>query len=164
MSRSLYMYLFFFALLLVLFMFFNQKRIFNDQQQRIDRLERKYQEVTATNDSLAEQNLYLNYFTLVGNDNAMSYFERLGHEAVDIENYVRESIYEFNEQKGNNPMVPYDGINGVMKINKLKFLNHRWIVADFTDGTYWGEMVLEYFIEEDQKITFNTLGSVLYAN
>ena len=57
--------------------------------------------------------------------------------------------------KGKNPIVPYDGIEGKMKINKVKFLNHRWIVADFTDGTYWGEMVLEYYINNDESIDLN---------
>ena len=50
-----------------------------------------------------------------------------------------------------------------MKINKVKFLNHRWIVADFTDGTYWGEMVLEYYINEDDSIDLNVIGSLLYG-
>ncbi|MEP2935549.1 MAG: hydrolase [Gilvibacter sp.] len=164
MSRSIYMYLFFFSLLLVLFMYFNQQRIYDDQQEKIVRYEQKLQAATDSISSLEEQNLYLNYFTLLGNDNAMTYFEKQGYEAADIEQYVRESIYAYNEQEGNNPMVPYEGMSGEMKINKLKFLNHRWLIADFTDGQYWGEMVLEYFIEEDRKISFNTLGSLLYTN
>ena len=164
MRRSIFMYLFFFSLLLVLFMYFTQQGISTSQQEKIERLESKYVQATDSLKILAEENLYLNYFTLLGNDNAMSYFENLGYEAIDIEGYVRESIYAFNEQKGNNSMVPYEGINGDMKINKLKFLNHRWIIVDFTDGTYWGEMVMEYFIEDDKKISFNTLGSLLYIN
>ena len=164
MSRSIYMYLFFFSLLLVLFMYFNQQRIYDDQQEKIERYEQKLQATTDSISSLEEQNLYLNYFTLLGNDNAMTYFEKQGFEAADIEQYERESIYAYNEQEGNNPMVPYEGMSGDMKINKLKFLNHRWLIADFTDGQYWGEMVLEYFIEEDRKISFNTLGSLLYTN
>jgi hypothetical protein len=145
-------------------MYFNQQRIYDEQQEKIERYTQTLQEKNAAIDSLQQDNLYLNYFTLLGNDNAMTYFERLGYEASDVEGYVRESIYAYNEQKGDNPMIPYDGIVGEMKINKLKFLNHRWLVADFTDGQYWGEMLLEYFIEEDKKITFNTLGSLLYAN
>ncbi len=164
MRRSIFMYMFFFSLLLALFMYFNQQRIYDDQQQKINLYELKLQAANDSVSSLAEENLYLNYFTLLGNDNAMTYFERLGFEASDIESYVRESIYEYNEQEGDNPMVPYEGMQGAMKINKLKFLNHRWLIADYTDGKYWGEMVLEYFIEEDKKITFNTLGSLLYIN
>lgn len=145
-------------------MYFNQQRIYDDQQEKLERYEQQLLAANDTISSLEEQNLYLNYFTLLGNDNAMTYFERQGFEAADIEQYVRESIYAYNEQEGNNPMVPYEGMTGDMKINKLKFLNHRWLVADFTDGQYWGEMVLEYFLEDDKKISFNTLGSLLYTN
>jgi len=145
-------------------MYFTQQGIYNDQQEKIERYSQTLQEKNATITALEEENRDLNYFTLLGDDNAMTYFERLGFEASDIEGYVRESIYAYNEQKGDNPMIPFEGIAGDMKINKLNFLNHRWLVADFTDGQYWGQMVLEYFIEDDKKITFNTLGSFLYAN
>ena len=165
MKKSLFMYLFFFSLLLVLFMFFNQKRIFEVQQDKIVKLETK---LNAANDSivaLTDANSNLNYFTLLGNDNAMTYFENKGFEAAGVQDYVSESIYAYNGQTDGNPLIPYEGMEGgTMRINKLKFLNHRWLVADFTDGKYWGEMVLEYFIEPNQEITFNTLGSLLYVN
>lgn len=164
MKKSIFMYLFFFAMLLVLFMYFNQKRIYVDQQQKIDRLEQEMVEIKSLVDTLEVQNTNLNYFTLQGNDNAMTYFENLGFEAADIERYVSESIYAYNGQADGNPLIPYEGMEGTMRINKLKFLNHRWLVADFTDGRYWGEMVLEYFIEDDKQITFNALGSLMYPN
>lgn len=164
MKKSIFMYLFFFAMLLVLFMYFNQKRIYADQQIKIERLESEMGILKDQVDTLQVQNTSLNYFTLLGNDNAMTYFENLGYEAADIENYVRESIYAYNGQVESNPLIPYEGMEGSMRINRLKFLNHRWLVADFTDGKYWGEMVLEYFIEDDKQISFNTLGSLLYAN
>ncbi|ARV13213.1 hypothetical protein [Gilvibacter sp. SZ-19] len=164
MKKSIFMYLFFFSILLVLFMYVNQKRIYEDQQGKIEKLEAQIDQLTADIDTLQTQNTTLNYFTLQGNDNAMTYFESLGFEAADIENYVRESIYAYNGQTEGNPLIPYEGMDGTMRINKLKFLNHRWLVADFTDGRYWGEMVLEYFIEDDKQITFNTLGSLMYPN
>ena len=45
----------------------------------------------------------LNYFTLQGNDNAMTYFENMGYEASDIENKVREYIYDQNGNKRQKP-------------------------------------------------------------
>lgn len=165
MKKSLFMYLFFFALLLALFMFFNQKRAVESQQAKIDQLESALTKANDSIISLAEANQELNYFTLLGNDNAMTYFEQKGFEAQEIENYVRESIYAYNGEIAGNPLIPYEGMEGgTMRINSLKFLNHRWLVADFTDGKYWGEMILEYFIEPDNEITFNTLGSLLYTN
>ena len=39
MKKSIFMYLFFFSILLVLFMYVNQKRIYEDQQGKIEKLE-----------------------------------------------------------------------------------------------------------------------------
>jgi hypothetical protein len=93
----------------------------------------------------------------------MSYFENLGYKAIDIEQMVSDNIYDQNLVKGNNPLVPYEGLNGAMKINKLKFLNHKWIIADYTDGTYWGEMLLEFYIDDNKSLTLSNLGSLLYT-
>ena len=146
-------------------MYMNQKRIYEDQQSKITILESELKMAVDTVDTLVQENADLNYFTLLGNDNAMTYFEQKGVEASDVEQYVRESIYAYNAKVEGNVLIPYEAMNdGTMRINKLKFLNHRWIVADFTDGEYWGEMILEYFIESDNTITFNNLGSVMYPN
>ena len=55
-------------------------------------------------------------------------------------------------------------MNGKMKINKIKFLNHKWIIADFTDGRYWGEMILEYYVTKANKIELTQLSSLLYPS
>lgn len=141
----------------------NEKQIYESQESQIAVLTKKLETTEEEKDSLTSQMMDVNYFTLQGNDNAMTYFENMGYEASDIENKVREYIYDQNGIKGKNPIVPYDGIEGKMKINKVKFLNHRWIVADFTDGTYWGEMVLEYYINNDESIDLNVIGSLLYG-
>jgi hypothetical protein len=83
-------------------------------------------------------------------------------EAADVEAKVSDQIYDFNLKKGNNPLVPFEGMDGDMKINKLKFLNHKWILADFTDGKYWGEMILAYSFNNENELELTTLGSFLY--
>jgi hypothetical protein len=55
-------------------------------------------------------------------------------------------------------------MNGDMKINKVKFLNHKWIQADFTDGKFWGEMILEYYFNEKNELELKSLASFLYPN
>jgi hypothetical protein len=47
-------------------------------------------------------------------------------------------------------------------INKIKVLNHRWIIADYSDGEYWGEVLLKYFVNEDKSISFEVNQSILY--
>ncbi|QAA80958.1 hydrolase [Aequorivita sp. H23M31] len=162
MKRQIFLYLFLFTLLLVIFQYMNEKSIFENQENKIDNLRAKLEvaedSISDLNDKVGE----LNYFTLQGNENAMSYLESFGYDSNDIEKLVTNQIYDQNLLKGNNPLVPFDGMNGEMKINKLKFLNHKWILADFTDGTYWGEMILEYSIGEDKVLTLNTIASTIY--
>ena len=158
------MYLFFFALLFIFYQYMNEKKIFESQESRIEELEANSKKANDSIEVLQNQVRDLNYFTLLGNDNAMTYLENLGYEAADVEALVSDQIYDFNLTKGGNPLVPFEGMNGSMKINKLKFLNHKWIQADFTDGKYWGEMILEYYFNEKNEIGLTPIASLLYPN
>lgn len=162
MRRQIFLYLFLFALLLLIFQYMNEKTIYEAQDLKIQNLSEKLNKSTDSISKLNERIGDLNYFTLQGNDNAMTYLENLGYESEELEKYIFEKVYEQNLQEGNNPLVPFEGINGEMKINKLKFLNHKWILADFTDGNYWGEMILEYNITENGDIDFKTISSLIY--
>lgn len=142
----------------------NEKSIFEAQETQIENLRSKVKKAEDSILELKDDNLELNYFTLQGNENAMSYLESLGYDSAEIETLVTNQIYDQNAIKGNNPLVPFEGMKGEMKINKLKFLNHKWILADFTDGTYWGEMILEYSIDKNQDLTLNTIASLIYPN
>jgi hypothetical protein len=140
----------------------NEKNIFEMQDKKIVSLTEK---LTVLNDSVAGLNdriTDLNYFTLQGNENAMTYLENFGYNSREVEDLVTNHIYDQNLTEGNNPLVPFEGLEGSMKINKLRFLNHKWILADFTDGVYWGEMLLEYSVEENQSLTITTVSSLLY--
>lgn len=147
----------------------NEKKIFEKQENKIESqrnkistLKDKLMLVTDSLETLSNVISDINYFTLQGNGNAVSYIESLGFEALEIEGFVSDYIYDQNLKKGNNQLVPYAGINGDMKINKLKFLNHKWILVDYTDGRYWGEMVLEYYVTKDRKIELKQISSLMY--
>jgi len=162
MKSRIYMYLFFFSILLVLFMYVNQSSIFERQTAIITSLEQKNQNFK---DSIATQNQQISellYFDLLTNDAARTYFEGLGMEAEDAATLVRERIYEYNLTKGGNPLVPFANANGQWRINRVKFLNHRWVIADCSDGTSWGEIWIEYFFDLDGALDLTTQSSVLY--
>ena len=108
------------------------------------------------------ENQDLNYSTFRGNDNAMTYYENQGYDPKNIETLVTEQIYAQNTESEGNPLIPYKGIESTMKINKLRFLNHRWVLADFTYGRYWGELIIQYDLDENKNLTLNTVESVLY--
>lgn len=156
------MYLFFFSILLVLFMYVNQSAIFERQTAVINSLEQKQlalkDTVTALNQEISE----LLYFDLLTNDSARTYFEQIGLEPEDAANHVKERIYEYNLQKGGNPLVPFANANGQWRINRIKFLNHRWVIADCSDGSAWGELWIEYFFDQEGQLDLTVESSVLY--
>lgn len=162
MRNKIFIYLFLFALLFLVFQYMNEKSIFEAQELKIEKLESKVDGKNSTVDSLKQLVHDLDYFTLQGNENAVTYLEKIGLEADAVEAMVADRIYDFNLKSGNNPLVPFEGLKGEMKINKLKFLNHKWILADFTDGTYWGEMILEYSFNEKKELELNAIASLLY--
>ena len=47
-------------------------------------------------------------------------------------------------------------------INKIKVINHRWIIADFSDGENWGEVLLKYFVKENNAFTFEINQSLMF--
>ena len=152
MKNKIFMYLFFFAVLFIIYQYMNEKSIFENQEEKINGLTEK---VDKANDSIAvlhDRIADLNYFTLQGNDNAMTYLENLGLEAPAVEEMITDAIYDRNVEAGGNPLIPFEGESAYW-VNKTKFLNHRWILADFTDGRYWGEMVLEYFFDENNELS-----------
>lgn len=108
-----------------------------------------------------------NYFSLEKNENAQNYFGTASAEKIrnytTLVPYVSGKLLDLNANPKGNPYVGQQQL-GVNKfaINKVKVLNHRWIIADFSDGEYWGEVLLKYFINQDQSVSFEIIQSVLY--
>lgn len=108
-----------------------------------------------------------NYFSLEKNENAQNYFESGDSEKMikyeELIPYVTEKLLDFNTNPKGNPYVGQDQI-GAHKfiINKVKILNHRWIIADYSDGEIWGEVLLKYFVNSDESISFEVNQTLLY--
>jgi hypothetical protein len=156
------MYLFFFAVLFIIFQYMNEKTIFEAQDKKINSLTEKNSKMEDSILSLNNRVADLNYFNLLGNDKAMDYLENAGYDPVAVQALVGDAIYDQNLVGGGNPIVPFEGMNGPMLVNKIKFLNHKWLLADFSDGQYWGEMLLEYSFNVENEMELNTLASLLY--
>ena len=77
MKNKIFMYLFFFALLFVIFQYMNEKTIYESQDKKIKALTEKKITGLDSIDTLNDRIANLNYFTLQGNENAMTYFENL---------------------------------------------------------------------------------------
>ena len=164
MKKSLLLYLFILAILLNVFtyMFYSKEVAFEQN---------KYKKTTAKlKDSLNSVTAKLSdakYFSLEKNENAQNYFDSANSEkTIPYEKlipYVTEKLLDFNANPNGNPYVGQDklGANKFI-INKVRILNHRWIIADYSDGEYWGEVLLKYFINEDETVSFEIIQSLLY--
>ena len=163
MKNKIFMYLFFFAVLFIIFQYMNEKSIFESQQKEINALTNLKTENDSVMNVMADQLAEAQVFNLNGNDNAMTYLENLGYEVGEVQDLVSEAIYETNFQDP-NPLITVTSQDGEMRINKLRFLNHRWIIADFSDGQYWGEVIIDYFFDDQNQLQLTPVTTVMYPN
>lgn len=162
MRSRIFIYLFMFTLMFTIFIYVNDKKILDSRDQTIENLETRLMEADAQLQARASENLSLQYFSLARNEEAISYFENRGIDASELEGLVEDEIIGRNMADQDNALVPFEGMNGHMRINKVKLLNHKWIIADFTDGTYWGELFITYEIDSQNNLKLHTEKSFLY--
>ncbi|NNE31327.1 MAG: hydrolase [Winogradskyella sp.] len=158
------MYLFIFSVLLIIFQYVNSKNIIDKYEEDIKTYKSELAENEATIDALEEHNFELNYFNIDRNDNALDYFVAQGYNTEQLLNLIKEGLYTMNDYDGeDHPIVPFVSMtDSKLLINKIRILNHKWIVANFTDGTYWGEIFLTYTIAENGQINYELKEYFMY--
>lgn len=164
MKKSFLLYLFILVVLLNIFtyMYFSKELAY--EQNKAAKKEAKLKKDL---EALDAKLIDANYFSLERNENAQNYFNpETATKTIQIEKLipvVTEKLMDLNENPKGNPYVGQDQI-GANKfiINKVKVLNHRWIIVDFSDGEYWGEALIKYFVNDDETVAFETFQSLLY--
>lgn len=169
MRSRIFLYLFIFSVLFILFQFMNAKKAKESYDGKIDNLMAKIEEKEdelksrdAEKDSLIDKILELTYFSLESDEEAINYFEEQGYDAKKLELTISDQIISQNKAGADNPIVPFGGMEGHMAINKVRLLNHKWIIADFTDGVYWGQLFIIYDVRKDGVVDFEVEQSFLY--
>lgn len=151
--RKLLLYGFIFSVLVNIFQLMYSSKKFSHDTESLDKYKAKMKDTIAK--IIAEKEAG-DYFWLGYDEKAQDYFENLDVDKLMPQ--VEEKLKEYNHNPKGNPLVSYEG----MIINKVRFLNHRWIIADFTGESGWGEVILKYFIEKDGKVTFEPAEIVMY--
>jgi hypothetical protein len=161
MKKSLFLYLFIIAVLMNLFTY----KYFTGKENTMKASEGKATS-TVKNDSVKvadlENQLYdANYFSLELNDRAINYLNQSDINAFSEK--VKQALLSYNDDKEGNKYTDQTKM-GEQKfiINKVKLLNHRWIIANYSNGELWGEVLLKYFVNDDQTISFEVMSSYLY--
>ena len=91
-------------------------------------------------------------FSLETNELSQQYFEDL--KIVNPSQIVINALMETNI-KEKNPYIKSES-NGRFLINKIRILNEKWVICEFSDGELWGDLLLEYHIDGNQKPIFKT--------
>ncbi len=158
------MYLFIFSALLIIFQYVNSKNIIDKYEKDIKTFKSQIKTQEETIAGLEEQNFELNYFNIDRNDNALDYFVVQGYDADKLIQAITEGLYNMNDYEGDDhPIVPYVSMTeSKMLINKIRIVNHKWILANFTDGEHWGEIFVTYEIDENNDLKYKLAEYLLY--
>lgn len=164
MKQKIFMYLFVFSLLLVVFQYANSKRVFEDMNNKLGNYKAQTKKYKDSAKAMQQKVTDASHFSFDNNEDAISYFEAMGHTPEALKLLVREKLYELNfADAAEHPVIPYASSDGKkMLINTVKLLNHKWLIADFSDGEFWGEVLLRYFVNEDKTVDFEVAESFLY--
>jgi len=159
--RKAILYLFILSLLLNVFQYMNSSKFFKTQNKELENARAKIKAVRDSSNIVYNQMLDANYFSLEMDDESLDYFENYNIEALTTQ--IKNELLTLNEQPNGNPLVPYDPINGnKFIINKIKILNHRWIIADVYSGSLRGEILIKYFVNDGKPTDFETVETILH--
>jgi hypothetical protein len=113
---------------------------------------------------LSEELSEARYFDIQYNEDSQYFFYENGIE--DSEEFVRQQLMATNITKDeNHPLISYrPRRNAKFQINKIKLLNHRWVICDFSDGLDWGELLLKITLNDDKTLSFEVLDQTLYVS
>lgn len=164
MKRSFFLYLFVFALLVIIFQYVNSKNIIDKYETDIKTFKSDISELKQTIDNLEDEKIELNYFSIDNNEEALTYFEDQGFDVSVLKPKLIDGLLELNNYEGDDhPIIPYASMTeSKILINKVKVLNHKWILANYTDGKHWGELFINYTVDANGKIEYVLKDYFLY--
>lgn len=163
MKKSLFLYLFIIAVLMNLFTY----KYFTSKEAAEQKSAPETQETKVDSISSKENTTYDDdVFSLENNDRAQNYlFETAKiNDIPAFSEKVKQALLAYNDSPEGNKYVDQVKM-GEQKfiINSMKLINHRWIIANYSNGQLWGEVLLKYFVEDNGTISFEVMNSYLYA-
>lgn len=157
--KNVILYALIFSLLFNVFQYINSTKILEAKDKEVVKVKDR---LKISRDSVAILT-NANYFALESDQDAQEYFYSNGLDYQKTAIKVKEDLITLNENKNGNKLVPYEPIDGKpFLINTSKVLNHRWIIAEFSNGDFWGQILVKYFVSEGKPTEFETVETVLY--
>jgi hypothetical protein len=157
--KNTFLYLFIFSFLINVLLYVNSNKIVKAKETEISVVKSR---LSIARDSI--MNLQANdYFSIENDQDAQDYFYNKNLDYLKVMEKVNEDLVSLNANKNGNKLVPYEPIDGkTFIINKVKVLNHRWIIAEYSNTNLWGQVLIKYFYNDDKPTDFETVETVMY--
>jgi hypothetical protein len=146
-------------LLVMIFLSINYIKISNSNNLNLITFKRKIDSLESQYKLLDKKFSDQIYFSLDDNQEALRYLNDV--DVDSLTSFIRDELYEKNFTKNSDFFIPLSSVNNKYLINKVKILNHKWIIADFSNGSRWGEMWIEYHFK-NKKVFFCVKDYFLY--
>jgi len=157
--KNVILYGLIFSVLFNIFQYVNSTKILDAKDQEVTKIQER---LKTSRDSVVAL-VAANYFSLESDEEAQEYFYKNNLDYMKVAEKVKEDLLVLNENKNGNKLIPYEAIDGkAFLVNTSKILNHRWIVAEFSNGDLWGQILVKYFVTEGKPTDFVTVETVLY--
>jgi len=163
MKQSLLLYLFILAFVFNIFTYAYYSKQVEFQNTQIEKLTEKLNSKEIEFNSKIQD---ANYFSIDNNKKAHYYFTSNPDQKSDVSiliSEIKEALLKLNNNPNGNPYTGQKklGSNNFV-INKIKVINRRWIIADFSDGENYGEVLLKYFVKENNTFIFEINQSLMF--
>ena len=158
MRNKIIQYLLIFISLIALYLFvsdMNKSEAFAVSQERMSK------RVDTLKDSITQlvvEQTDNAYFSLAVNLDAQQ--AHLDFSPEELQNIFQDYILLSNDNSKGNPLLSSLGSDWI--INKIHVVNHQWILADFTNGTQWGDALFQYQVKANGKPRLRLLNYVMY--
>ena len=159
MKIKIISYLLIFVSIILLFQIVNSGRILKREETLLDYKENSIVILKSQKEILENQIEEESYFSLFGNQKAINLLGAKYNDSIVL--VIKDALYEINISYKKKLIIPYEDLGGVFLMNQVKVLNHKWIIANFSNGSIWGELLIEYVMEE-KEINFKTIDHFLY--
>lgn len=157
--KNVILYGLIFSILFNIFQYVNSTKILEAKENEVSKIKER---LKTSRDSVASLAV-ANYFALESDEDAQEYFYKNELDYLKVATKVKEDLLVLNENKNGNKLIPYEPIDGKpFLVNTSKILNHRWIIAEFSNGDLWGQILVKYFVTEGKPTDFETVETVLY--
>lgn len=157
--KNVVLYALVFSLLFNVFQFVNSTKILESKDQEVEKVKNHLKTARDSVSQLANAN----YFALESDEDAQEYFYKSNLDYQKVAFKVKEDLIALNQNKNGNKLVPYEPIDDKpFIVNTSKILNHRWLIAEFSNGDLWGQILVKYFVSADKPTEFETIETVLY--